>query len=108
MTEAEKLTSLKAILGFADTTYDTQLSAYLALAKAEVLGWLYSGLTPETVTAVPSQYEVTQIFAVVSGFNLQGAEGQTSHSENGISRQWKYEDMVAYIRNHVTSYAGVV
>ena len=108
MTDAEKLANVKSVLGITVTTQDTQISAYLSLAKAEILAWMYSGSTPDTVTGVPSQYEVTQVMGVVAGFNLQGAEGQTSHSENGISRSWKHEDMVAYLRSHVTPYAVVI
>lgn len=108
MTDAEKLASLKSILGITVTTQDSYLSAYLALAKAEILAWVYSGSTPDDVTDVPTRYEVTQIMAVVSGYGIQGAEGQIAHSENGIGRTWKYEDMVAYVRNHVYQIAVIL
>lgn len=108
MTDAEKLTSVKSVLGITGSDEDTSLSAYLALAEAEILAWLYSGNTPDDVTDVPTRYEVTQIMGVVAGFNMQGVEGQTSHSENGISRSWKHEDMVAYLRTHVIPYAVVI
>lgn len=104
MTDAEKITSIKAMLDVTDA--DTQLGAYLSLAKAEILGWLYNGSMPDG--EVPAKYEVTQIMAVVAGFSTKGAEGQTSHSENGIARQWKYESMVAFIRAHVIPYAVVI
>lgn len=108
MTDAEKLTSVKSVLGITGTDEDTSLSAYLALAEAEILAWLYSGNTPDDVTDVPTRYEVTQIMGVVAGFNMQGVEGQISHSENGISRSWKHEDMVAYLRAHVIPYAVMI
>ena len=108
MTDAEKLTSIKTMLEITGTDQDTQLNAYLSLAKSEILGWLYNGSTPDDVTAVPAKYEVTQIMAVVAGFSTIGAEGQTSHSENGITRQWKYDNMVAFIRAHVIPYAVVI
>lgn len=107
MTDAEKLANVKSVLGLTNTTQDTQLSAYLSLAKSEILAWMYPTI-PDDVTDVPSKYEVTQVMAVVAGYNLQGAEGQTSHSENGISRSWKHEDMVAYVRSRVIPYAGVI
>ena len=53
MTDAEKLTSVKSVLGITGTAEDTSLSAYLALAEAEILAWLYSGNTPDDVTDVP-------------------------------------------------------
>ena len=61
--------------------------AYLDLAEAEILGWL-------GVEAVPERYAATHVMAVVAGYNMIGAEGQISHAENGISRQWKHADMV--------------
>ncbi len=66
----------------------------------------------ETITVKYSEsalaeFDTTMVMAVVNGYSQSGAEGQTGHSENGISRQWKYEDMVAYIRAHVAPMVGV-
>ena len=108
MTNAEKLTQLKALLQITDGAQDATLAVYLDLAKAEILSWLYSGRTPDGVEDVPTRYEPTQIMACVAGFSQAGAEGQLSHSENSISRVWKYDSMVSFIRNHVTAYVGVV
>lgn len=108
MTDAEKLAMLKGLLNISDTAQDTQLGVYLSFAKSEILSWLYSGDTPDGVTNVPTQYETTQIMACATGFSQSGADGEMSHSENGISRTWKYEDMVAYIRSHVVPFARVV
>lgn len=108
MTFADKLTQLKAILQISGTEQDATLSAYLSLAKSEILAWLFSGDPPDSVTDVPARYEPVQIMAVVHGFSQSGAEGQLSHSENGVSRTWKYEDMVAYIRSHVAAYVRVM
>lgn len=108
MTEAEKLSKVKTILKLTDTSLDTEIVVYLSLVKAEILSWMYSGDTPDEVTEVPEKYETTQIMSVIAGINTQGAEGQTGHSENGISRTWKYEDMVSYVRSHVYPYVVVI
>ena len=108
MTDAEKLAQLKALLQITDTTQDATLAVYLSLAKSEILSWLYSGKTPNDVTDVPARYEPTQVMSVVAGYGLQGAENQTAHSENGISRTFKHEDMISYIRSHVAAYVQVV
>lgn len=108
MTSAEKLTQLKALLKITDTTLDTELAVYLDFAKAEILAWLYSGKTPTEVVDVPAQYEPTQIMACIAGYSQSGAEGQLSHSENSVSRTWKHEDMVAYVRSRVGPYVQVV
>lgn len=108
MTDAEKLVQLKALLQITDTTQDATLAVYLSLARDEILSWLYSGKTPEGVTDVPERYIPTQIMAVVAGYGLMGAENQTAHSENGISRTFKYSDMVQYIRANTFAYVQVV
>ena len=108
MTDDPKLVQLKALLQITDTTQDSVLAVYLELARDEILSWLYSGKTPEGVTDVPKRYIPTQIQAVVVGFSQSGADGQLSHSENSISRTWKYDSMVAFIRSHVAAYVGVV
>ncbi len=108
MTDAEKLSQLKALLQITDTTQDATLAVFLSMSAAEILNWLYSGKTPEGVTDVPARYIPTQIQAVVVGYSQSGADGQLSHSENGISRTFKHEDMVAYVRSRVIPFVGVL
>lgn len=103
-----KLERLKTLLDIAGSDQDDVLSVYLDFARDEILSWLYSGKTPEDVMDVPKQYEPTQLMACVAGLSMKGAEGQISHSENSISRSWKYEDMVSYVRQHVYPYVEVV
>ena len=108
MTDAEKLAQVKSLMNITDTGSDAQLAVFLSFAQSEILSWLYSGKTPNDVTEVPARYEPTQVMACVAGFSQSGADGQLTHSENGISRTFKHEDMVAYIRSHVAAYVGVV
>lgn len=100
MTASEKLTMVKSILRISDQSMDALLTTYLSAAKSEILGWRYSyaAATPEEV---PTEYEMTQIQAVVNGFTQSGNEGQSVSIENGIHRHFTYEDMVAYIRARV-------
>jgi hypothetical protein len=42
----------------------------------------------EDGTAVPARYEQIQILLAVELYSKRGAEGQVSHSENGINRSW--------------------
>lgn len=108
MTDTEKLAQVKSLMNITGTGSDAQLAVFLTFAKGEILAWLYSGKTPDGVTDVPAQYEPTQVMSVVAGYGLQGAENQTAHSENGISRTFKHEDMISYIRSHVAAYVGLV
>ena len=105
MTDAAKLDRLKILLG-PEAENEALLSEYLDIAKEEILNWLYFrlGEVPEKVTSVPVRSEQTQIFAVIAGFNIRGAEGQTLHIENGMHRQFVYDDMLKYIHAHVDPY----
>ena len=100
MTIDEKLSMVKSMLGFTDTSEDERLKVYLTASEKEILSWRYS-YSEEMPTEVPAEYEMTQVYAVIAGYSQSGAENQTVHNENGISRTFKHEDMIAYIRNHV-------
>lgn len=106
MTTAEKLAMVKSILRIGDTSKDELLTTYLTAAKSEILNWRYSysGNVPDDV---PTEYEMTQVQAVINGFTQSGVEGQTVSVENGIHRHFQYSDMVRYIRANVIAIARV-
>lgn len=104
MTDTQKLATLKTLLNDGgEVPTDEKLNQYLALSKQEIIQWKYHlvGGVPSSVTDVSSIDEVAQIYAVVAGYTHAGAEGQSTHIENGVHRVFIYEDMVGYIRNHV-------
>lgn len=105
MTSDEKLEMLTQLLD-ADGVAAKKLDYYLQIAEKEILTWRYS-YAAKMPDKVPEEYEMTQIQAVIAGFNMSGAENQTQHSENGITRSFRYADMLAYIRSHVIPFAGV-
>lgn len=109
MTMVEKLDALKTLLGVDDTRDDALLIAYLKSAQCELLAWKY-GYLPEASrpSEVPACDEQTQIWAVIAGYSQRGAENQSSHSENGISRSFAHSDMVQYIRANTVPVVGVV
>lgn len=110
MTDEEKLETLQTLLedGGALPSED-KLTKYLELAGKEILNWMYHlvGGVPEDVESVPARYEVTQIYSVVAGFTHAGAEGERSHSENGVAHVFIYSDMLDYIHNNVLAYVRV-
>lgn len=113
MTDAEKLEMLNTLLGNDPTGEENPaetrlLSAYLDLAKREIINWIYhlQSAVPDDVTDVPERFEVIQVMAVVAGYNLNGAEAQTTHHENGIVRHFRYADMVQYIHMNVPANIG--
>lgn len=78
MTDSEKLVTAKARLGIADTTQDLVLTQYLTDAEYFILG----------VTGQPSLpigLEGAQIDIAVGAWGKRGAEGESSHSEGGVS-----------------------
>jgi len=110
MTDAEKLLVIKTLLSDGgEMPSDEKLNTYIALSKAEILAWKYHlvGGVPETITDVTPTDEVSQIYAVVTGYTHAGAEGESQHIENSVHRVFIYEDMVGYIRNHVLPFVRV-
>lgn len=106
MTVDEKLAMVKTILGD-DAPDDGTIEAYLDAARLEILGWRYS-YSESAPFDVPSEYELTQVYAVINGFTQRGNEGQSVSIENGIHRHFDFTDMVAYIRNRVIPMAKVL
>jgi hypothetical protein len=106
MTQADKISMLKTLLGGDAGATDEILSALLTFAEGEILNWMYRSYPklPEGVTGVPREYEMIQVHSAVIGYNMAGAEGQTAHTENSITRQYAYSDMVAFIHKNVTPY----
>lgn len=104
MTSDEKLTTLKTIVGGSNT--DEVLSTYLTLAGGKILAKAYPYNTE--VTEVPSQYHYLQIEIAAYLLNKQGAEGQTSHTENGITRQYENADVPDSMLKAITPYCGVI
>jgi len=107
MTNAEKLSMVKTLLQVTGTAEDTNLNNLLTISEHEILSWRYSG-RGSIPASVPSEYEMIQIYAVVAGYGMIGAEGQKNHNENGINRSFSYPDMVHYIHHNVIPYAKVI
>ena len=111
MTPEAKLAMVKAILRIddADTSEDALITTYLDMAQQEMLAWRYSHANPDNVPeTVPTEYEITQVQAVINGYTQAGVEGQVLSIENGIHRHFNYSDMLEYVRAHVIPIAGVM
>ena len=109
MTSTDKLAMVKAILRIDDTSEDALITTYLDMAQQEMLSWRYSNANPDNVPeTVPTEYEMTQVQAVINGYTQAGVEGQVLSIENGIHRHFNYSDMVEYVRAHVIPIAGVM
>lgn len=108
MNASDKLTYIKAMVGITGTAEDALINVYLTLAAQEIINWKYSLIgIPEGMTDVDTEDEVVQIHAVIAGYNIRGAENQTSHNENQIYRTFHFTDMIEYIRSHVIPCASL-
>ena len=104
MTQAEKLQLLKAMVGESDP--EEVLLAYLNIAGSKIITRAYP-YDPE-VTEVPKRYEFLQCEIAAYLLNKRGAEGQTGHSENGISRSYESADVPESLLGAVTPTVGVI
>ena len=103
MTNSEKLEMLEAIV---DETDEDVLSTYLTLAGSKIIAKAYP--YNDDVTEVPAKYHTLQIEIAAYMLNKRGAEGQLSHSENGISRSYESADVPASMLKTVTPFCGVI
>lgn len=103
MLDAEKIKLVKAMSGEIDV--DT-VSAYLSLARDKICRRAYP--FDPSVTEVPEKYQFLQIEIAVYLLNKRGGEGETSHSENGISRTYESGDVPASMMRQVVPMAGIL
>ena len=104
MTHEEKLQLLKAMVGESDT--EEVLLTYLKIAGQKIINRAYPYGTEDP--EVPSRYDFLQCEIAAYMLNKRGAEGQTSHSENGISRNYESADVPESLLGAITPMIGVI
>ena len=104
MTEIEKLTTLKAMVG--DSDAEEVLSTYLKIAGSKIITKAFP--YDETIEEVPKRYAILQCEIAAYLLNKRGAEGQISHAENGISRAYENADIPSSMLKTVTPHCGVI
>ena len=107
MTEVEKLSLLRVMVGQPNEGdwADDVLVSYLAIAGRKIINRAYP--YDDTVTEVPRRYGYLQCDIANYLLNKRGAEGQTAHSENGISRSYEGGDVPESMLSEVTPHVGV-
>lgn len=109
MTNEEKLTMVRVMCESSadDENYsDDVLLAYLVIAGEKIINRAYP--YNDTVDVVPKRYEMLQCEIAAYLLSKRGAEGQISHSENGISRSYESGDVPDSLLNVVTPFIGVI
>lgn len=86
MNDAEKLEIVEKLIA-PDVETEEVLTEVIKEAEALILNKMHP-FGYEAGMAVPARYEYLQLQLAVEIYNKRGAEGQTTHSENGISRSW--------------------
>jgi hypothetical protein len=101
MTQLERLK-----IRITENVSDEELEDILESAKAVILSRRFPfGDYPEDIEP---RYKDLQIRIAVEMFNKRGAEGETSHSENGISRSYASANVSEDLLREITPKAGVV
>ncbi|EJW14290.1 phage head-tail connector protein [Paenibacillus alvei] len=76
-----QLEKLKIQLGIQGESQDKSLTLLLEDVASDLLVWTNR-------STLPAVLETTQRQIAVIRYNMQGVEGQTSHSEGGVSRSF--------------------
>jgi hypothetical protein len=109
MTEVEKLSLLRAMVGTPNTDEnwsDDVLISYLQIAGLKIINRAYP--YDDTITDVPRRYGYLQCEIACYLLNKRGAEGQTAHSENGVSRSYESADVPESMLGEVIPHVGVL
>jgi hypothetical protein len=85
---------------------DLELEEFLESAQAIILSRRFPFGDPPL--EIEERYKDLQIRIAVELYNKQGVEGQTSHSENGVSRSYASASVSEDLLSEITPKAGVV
>lgn len=108
MNKSTKLHILKTMCDSAccENNDDDLLLTYLQIAGSKVCRRLYP--YDLTVCEVPDAYAMTQIQIAAYLINKRGAEGESAHAENGISRTYEDGDIPASLYRDIVPFAEVI
>lgn len=88
MTESEKISMTARLSGKSAKKDNTEIFDYLSIAGQEIMERCYP-FGYKSGTCIPDRYSLLQCKIAAYLINKEGAEGQTSHSENGVSRSYE-------------------
>jgi hypothetical protein len=105
MTDEEMVASAKALVG--DSRFDELVPHYLSIAKGVVLSrmWPYDG--SKSWADVPEKHHAQTVEVAVYLVNRRGAEGETSHSESGVSRGYESAGVPESYLRGIVPHVGV-
>lgn len=103
MTDEEMKELLKTMCGESD---DGILSAYLKMAADKITMRCYPFQTREI--GVPEKYRSLQLEIACYLLNKRGAEGETSHNENGVNRSYESASVPESMLRGIMPFAKVI
>lgn len=108
LSKGDLIERMKMIIGNEITEDFSALSAYLDIAESKILNRQYPFGVPENAE-VETRYQQMQVEIAVFLYNKRGAEGETAHTENGVTRNYGgTTDVPPELLAQVTPYGMVV
>ena len=101
MTQLERLK-----IRITEKVSDIELEDILESAKAVIMSRRFP--FGEYPAEIEDKYKDLQIRIAVEMFNKRGAEGETAHSENGVSRSYASANVSEDLLKEITPKVGVV
>ena len=90
MTDAEKITTVQALVENDPAATEAIVGVYLADALQAILNWRYAFNIPEVYDI--SRWDFAQCKLAARYFLRRGAEGEITHNENGVNRTYASVD----------------
>ena len=109
MTMADKIMQVRVMVDKPETDAewsDSVILAYLNAAGQKILNRAYP--YDDSITEMPARYNMLQCEIATYLLNKRGAEGETSHSENGISRGYESADVPESMLSEIIPFCGVI
>jgi hypothetical protein len=101
MTQLERLK-----IRITENVTDEELEDILESAKAVILSRRFPFC--EHPAEIEDRYKDLQVRIAVEMFNKRGAEGETAHNENGVSRSYSSASVSEELLREITPKVGVV
>ena len=107
------MNQLELLMEMTDEEDDSILQAYLDNAESIILNKIFPYIEydkdgNEKAHTLPNRYKNLQVRIAAYLLNKRGAEGETAHVENGISRHYGASDIPDDMMNEITPFAKVL
>ena len=106
MTDAEKITMVKALVESDAEATDEVVAVYLQLACSAMIERLFPYDPEKSAEDLPERYDTIQCELAARYFLRRGGQGELSHEENGINRSFASVDDDDILKR-LTPYAKV-